>query len=252
MKALDEHLKFADECYSFVLEFAWDQHRRHPEVPRSEFITGQSLLNYLLRSGSDDAPVKIPLADQIAALADQVKTRQEMEALRSAVMKHVERIYPATFEPHPKYKPSMSLRVTQPAPELPKDYCIIHMTNALQPESFLNKPLYLIRNFRDILAEAENCFGCKVLYTASWMNSLPRWLAFFPDEWRQNLSEPYSEIHGNMGFLGQFLNAAGNLNRPVVDYLLITGQLKYPFRKSHCSIAAMRNHLKKLETQIEN
>ena len=38
MKTLEEHLQFADDCFTFSMRFVWDQQRRHPEKSRKELM----------------------------------------------------------------------------------------------------------------------------------------------------------------------------------------------------------------------
>ena len=126
---------------------------------------------------------------------------------------------------------------------LPSRWCVFHITNGIRPKSFLREDYYLAENFLTLMTEAEAEFGYDTLYTFTWLNSHPRFLRFFPEEWQRNLGEPHPGIFANMGFLGQFLNAKGTLNRKTAEEYLSLGELPYPPRKSHCSFASMRKHL---------
>ena len=115
--------------------------------------------------------------------------------------------------------------------------------NGIPPKSFLNEPDYFAGNLLRIMDEAEKDFPCDTIYTFTWLNSEPRFLRFFADEWQENLSEPHPGISSNIGFLGQFINARGGLNRRTAEKFLETGELPFKPRRSHCSCAAMRAHL---------
>ena len=230
---------------TFAIRYVRDQHRRRPEVPRAELM-GQTLLHYLLRKEPGEPPDRDPLELEAAALADRVDDEAAMEELRRKIVARVKEIYPATLGPQRIFKPGMALRFDRPHYDLPGRWCVFHIYNPLQPKSILDDVPYMIRNFRFIMDESEKTYGCDTLYTYTWLNSLPQWLRFFPEEWSANRGVPDTVIKGNLGYLGQFLNAAGNLNWNNAEYLLTTGTLKYPRRASYCTFEAMRRHLDSL------
>lgn len=253
MKTLDEYLNLIDECFTFTLNLTFDQLRRFPDkFTVGTILRDHSFLRYLLRNGPSDNSADVKLLEDICTAADSVPERKTLEALRSLVLNHAREAYPGPLQPNPAYEIGMSFRFDPPSKELPEGYACFHITNALAPKSFLNAPEYVIRNFRFIMDESEKKYGCHILYTATWLNSYDKWLRFFPDEWSENRSEPHPEIYGNLGFLGQFLNARGDLNYETVEFVLSTGRLMYPFRLSHCLFESMRNHLNKIEKQMNN
>ena len=250
MKTLEEHLQFANDCYTFAIRFVWEWQKRHPEMNRSELMR-LTLLHYLLRKGPIEPPPTEPhpLEVEAAELAERVNSPEEMEVLRPKILAQVKEVYPATFAPQGNYPPGMSLRFDNPHYEFPGRWCYIHIYNALAPASMLADQEYMIRNFRYVMDEGEKEFGYDTLYTFTWLNSNPAWLRYFPQEWQEHLGYPFPGLVGNLSVLGQFLNAAGDLNHRNAEYLLTHGEPRFKRRASYCSFAAMREHLKKLETE---
>lgn len=242
MKSLEEHLKFADDCFTFSMKFVWDQQRRHPEMTRRELM-GQTLFHYLLRKVAEEPFEKVPLELELLNWADKAETPEEMEPLRQKVIDHVRSIYPNTLGPNACFEKGRTLRYDDPHYDLPGKWCVFHIYNAKAPESIFDDPKYMAENFRYIMDEGEARFGYDHLFTFTWLNSLPQWLSFFPQEWIDNRGFPYPGIVGNLGCLGQFINARGNLNQKNADYLLRTGTLRFPRRAAFCSFSAMRKHL---------
>jgi len=209
-------------------------------------LMGQTLFHYLLRTGPSEPATKEPLELALADLVEKVETPEEMEVLRQPVIDRVREIYPNTLRPSPIFAEGRCLRFDAQHYDLPGRWCVFHIYNAKAPESILDDRAYMAENFRFVMDEGERKYGYDHLYTYTWLNSLPQWLEFFPQEWTDNRGFPTPGIVGNLGFLGQFINARGNLNHRNADYLLKTGTLKYARRASFCSFAAMREHLKKL------
>lgn len=118
-----------------------------------------------------------------------------------------------------------------------------HIANSLAPNSFFTQPDYLSKCFRELLDVAEKQFAAKRISTGTWLNSVPKWLAFFPDEWQQNLSPVNTDVKWNYGFWGQFISARGTFNHKYGQILRQTGKFPYYPRSSFCSIAAMREKL---------
>ena len=123
---------------------------------------------------------------------------------------------------------------------------MFHIVNVVSPYSFLADPAYFRRCFRALLDVAERIYGVKELTTRSWLNSYPRWLEYFPEEWHRNLTEPNRDIQWHAGFWGQFVTARGTFHRRRAEELRRTGEFPYLPRGSFVSVAAMRKHLDNL------
>ena len=120
---------------------------------------------------------------------------------------------------------------------------IFHIANMVSPHSFFDDPEYLKSCFRALLDVGEKILGVKEFATNSWLNSYPRWLAWFPDEWQRNLGEPNRDIRWHGGYWGQFLTARGTFHYRRGEILRQTGEFPYALRSSFASIEAMRRKL---------
>lgn len=127
---------------------------------------------------------------------------------------------------------------------LNEDGCLgFHIGNAVRPHSFFDDPLYLPRCFRALLRVAEELYRAQGIFTDSWLNSNPKWLAEFPDEWQKNLSAPRTNVNWSYGWWGQFISARGTFNDKLGKALRDTGKFPYPPRQSHCSLDAMKSRV---------
>ncbi|NMA21003.1 MAG: hypothetical protein GX927_10540 [Lentisphaerae bacterium] len=127
--------------------------------------------------------------------------------------------------------------------EVSKDYpnmLIFHIANAKAPDSFFDFPDYMRDCFKQLLDIAENEFKVSEIATGTWLNSVPKWLALFPEEWQANLQPPKTDVQWHYGFWGQFITARGTFNYKYGSILRKTGKLPFYPRFSHCSIQAMR------------
>ena len=226
-------LENAVKAWRFSVDVAWDQHRRHPELSRGRCLRERSFLRTLL--GDDRAPVFL----RACRLADSAASKEEMHVLLPEVLEWMAGRYPPAAA-HPGFAPGGSFRY-EPNGRL----CYLHIRNAKQPESFLDDPAYVVNDLRRIMERAERDDGCDTFYTASWLNSLPAFLRFFPPEWRDNLAEPPDGAFGaTLGWQGQFINRAGLLNEATAAEFLRTGVLPYARLESRCSFAAARRYWK--------
>ena len=123
-----------------------------------------------------------------------------------------------------------------------------HIGNPISPLSFFDDPAYLKSCFLALLDVAEKVMGVKEISTRSWLNSYPRWLAWFPQEWLDHMSEPNPEVKWHAGFWGQFITARGTFSYRRAEILRRTGEFPYGHRYSFASIAAMRKKLAEIES----
>ena len=220
MITLELFLDNARDSWQFALDAAWDQHNRHPELSRGTCLRERSFLRTLL--GTDQAPVFIQACQQ----ADTVTVKEEMQNLLPAVLEWMKDQFPPAPD-HADYEPGRSFRYNV----YNTDYCYLHIRNAKQPESFLKDPGYVIDNLSYIMDKAEQEHGCKTMYTATWLNSLPAFLRFGP----------------TLGWQGQFINRYGLLNQATAAQYLQTGVLPYARQEAFCSFDALRKHLASLQ-----
>ncbi len=130
--------------------------------------------------------------------------------------------------------------------EIAKDFpnmLIFHIANARAPDSFFDFPDYMRDCFRQLLDIAEKKFKVPEIATGTWLNSVPKWLQLFPEEWNKNLQEPQTDVHWHYGFWGQFITARGTFNFNYGNILRKTGEFPFYPRFSRCSIEAMRKKI---------
>ena len=123
-----------------------------------------------------------------------------------------------------------------------------HIMNSLSPDSFLDHPDYVKACFLKLLNIAEQQFHAVRILTCTWLNSHPKWLAFFPEDWLKNMSEEDKSVQWHYGFWGQFISARGTFNYKYGQYLRRTGCMPFYPRTSCCSIESMRDKLNEIET----
>lgn len=224
------------EFWNFSVDVAWDQNRRHPELSRGTCLRERSFLHTLLGSG------QTPLFMEACRLADLAPEKEKMQVLLPDILA-VCRKRPDLFDDSDGFEADSSFRY-----EVRSDgVCYIHIRNGKKPDSFLKFPEYVAENLRKVMNSASQDHGCSILYTASWLNSLPAFLHYFPQEWKENISNtPAGDFGPTLGWQGQFINRAGFLNRAAADLFLRTGVLPYPRVQSCCSFASIHRHLQSL------
>ena len=121
-----------------------------------------------------------------------------------------------------------------------------HIRNDRTPDSFFDDPAHIRDCFNRLLDVAEKDFHAEHIGTDTWLNSVPKWLALFPKEWQDNMSEPDTNVQWHYGFWGQFINARGTFNARAAAILRATGKLPYYPRCSRCRVSAMREHINSL------
>lgn len=241
----EEYLDICKELFDFVLKSAERYHMDHPEESYSDILRSHTMFSYLLRTGCYECQEYPSLAEEFLAESDKdfySAAKKYRESIPELASWNVE----GACRWNPDYDPGMSLRWSDPHPDLPQNWCIFHMWNGRSPESFLGDKWYFAECFMKIMEESVKKYPqYDTLYTFSWLLSEPRFQEFFPEEWVLNMSEKHQGIHANLGFLGQFLNSKMGLNKKTAAQYLETGILPYQPCSSHCSFESMKKHLQK-------
>ncbi len=128
-----------------------------------------------------------------------------------------------------------SLNFDPPSVDAP-ERVLFHAANSVAPRSLFADPAHLRECFRRLLAELREVPGVRTIWTETWLNSHPAWLAQLPPEWGERMSGPVDDVAWHYGFWGQFINARGTLNERVAARFRETGYFPYPFRRSECSL----------------
>lgn len=122
----------------------------------------------------------------------------------------------------------------------------VHIANAIQPQSIFDDPHYLPGCLVDLMDRSEAEFGVCNLHCGSWLNSHPRWLALFPREWQESLSESDRNVQWHLGYWGQFISARGTFHEKNAMRFCQTGEFPFAYRTADCGFAALREHLHEL------
>ncbi|MDO9540938.1 MAG: hypothetical protein Q7J98_01265 [Kiritimatiellia bacterium] len=120
-----------------------------------------------------------------------------------------------------------------------------HIANACFPGSIFEDKTYLPACFLVLISQCEAKFGISEIGTATWLNSLPKWNALFPDEWRNNMGPPNENIKWHYGFWGQFVNSRKTFNHKLAEQFRKTGKIPFPSRAAWCRTSEMREYLKR-------
>ena len=241
-----------DSFHDFFPEYIAAEKRRQPELSNSTILWQKTVLADLLPKSllTSDRMYKPQLAPFFNEL-DQFETldipefsrfwEKSREFFHSLLREHIVEL----SQPHKGYHPGDSVGYDKPVPPiLPEHWGRLHFKNALSPESFLDHEKYFADNLLRVLDEAEKEYNYTVVTSFTWLNSLPKFLRFFPESWQKNVSDIHAEgVYNNFGFLGQLVNASGMLNRKTADYLVRTGKLYYTPKRCRCTFDELREHL---------
>lgn len=231
----EEFLQNVKDCWAFAIEVAWDQNRRHPELSRGKALEERSFLWTLLGTNEE------PIFKEALLLADSCREKENMMELLPSLLAVMEKKYPPKEEEG--FEEGRSFRY-----ELNKqNECYLHIRNGKKSGSFLADPAHVAENLRYIMEKARKENGCDTLYTASWLNSFPPFLRYFPEDWQKNLAmTPAGPFGPTLGWQGQFINRFGLLNKSMASKFLSTGVLPYARLESRASFAAVEEHLSQM------
>jgi hypothetical protein len=249
---IDAYKDFFENMISLSLNFAFNWKAGHDNETMSFIISRRSNLGELLQI-KDDMPVEwnefLVQAEEECSEASSAACFEEKMTLR---------IMPfalSRFEQYCTFRAGLlknnagSLRYDAPLKELPANHCNFHISNAVAPKSIFADTEYLPHCFIELMDKSEKEYGYDTLRTFTWLNSHPKWLVLFPQEWYDNMKESDTQVWGNLGYWGQLVTASGSINIKMEEYVRINGTIKYSPRASHCSFAAMREHLNEFLTR---
>jgi len=262
VKTATEHRDYVRALARISFHFAYHWWQDHDDGSIAEAISKRTPLCHhalnLLRNEGESHPVWQDVLTQAEAAVADV---EDADAFEQAMFDHVrafaderaDRFYAESVGVMlPRDWNVRSLKYDPPHEHLPAGYCNYHIANALAPRSILADPRHLPECFLEMMDRTEREYGYHTLHTSTWLNEEPRWLALFPQEWHDNLSPASDTIHWHFGYWGQLVNARGTLNQKAAQYLRENGRFRYLPRSSHCSFAAMREHLATLLTGTDS
>lgn len=249
--------EFMESMIPLSLNFAYMWKICHPDERISEILSKRTYLVELLRLNEAEKQTLTEWSDFLSEAGNYFQGNPSKEYFEKDL---TVRLTPFALSRFNKYYESRlvlpgkfnagSLKYDAPLPELPRNHCNFHIANMVSPKSFFEDPEYMPRCFIELMSKSEKEYGYDTLQTFTWLNSRSRWLALFPQEWHDNVSEPDNQVAGNLGYWGQLITAAGTINKQMEEYVRIHGELKYKPRRSHCSFEAMRKHLNKYLSEV--
>jgi len=259
-KTYEEHLHYLHEVVKLKLWFVWHWLRKHPEEEFGSVLRERVDIFRKTNINPDHLNPRQPAfaAPEWQALEARAGERYE-QCKGDPDASRFEEMAFALFRPTIDARSRRdyaedcagaqlagyqcgSLRYDAPREKSPTTVTF-HIANSVRPASIFDDPGHLPGCFRRLMDECEARFGADRMYTGTWLNMHPKWLAQFPREWQENLDAPNRSVLWHYGFWGQFITARGTFNERFGQHLRETGELPYYPRSSHCSFQAMREHL---------
>lgn len=261
-KSFEEHVHYLHEAVKVQLFFLWTWLHRHP---------GESFV-VALRSRVDiyrKTDINEGFANHKVRRFDDPRWREIEGVLGEAYWRYTDDLEATAFEAEAFriVRPLVDARCLRDYREPPEaiafgykcgslDYdpplahnsrrVFLHIANAIQPASIFDNPRYLADCLTAVICQCRERFEADSLETATWLNSYPRWLAYFPDEWHQHMGPEEKNIDPGFGYWGQLLTARGTFNEKVARHIRVTGDLPYWPRKSWCTFASLEQWLLRL------
>lgn len=256
-KSFIEHKQYLHDIVRLQLWFLWNWKQTHKDESIASIL--QDRIDIYRKTDINDGalspevlhfddPRWVKIEQRVGQLynkhqADSDAAQFEEEAFQSVIptvdararRDYEERPYVLDFK-------CGSLNFDPPTKEKP-NYVQMHIANALSPGSFFDDKKYLLDCFISLMAKSSLEFGVEYVETETWLNSFPKWLEYFPEEWIRNMSKPDKDVMWHFGFWGQFINRRGVFDARLGRQLRETGCFPFLPRQSHCSISGLREHV---------
>lgn len=254
-KSLAEHRDYVEQTARISFFLAWKLREKTPGGSVGELLRestpllyhGLNYLDYGSKWSNPDCWRIMAKADELQELPVSEFEERMWEWIKDLAMERAEKFYPESVGVAlPKDWNVRSLKYDPPNQKLPPGRCCFHIANALAPRSIYDDPEHLPGCFMELMDRSEKEHGYDTLYTGTWLNDTPRWLALFPEEWTANLSPVNDYLGWHFGCWGQIVTARGTFNATAGQYIRERLSLRYKLRSSHCSFTAMREHLRGL------
>ena len=253
-----EHKNLINELTKLQLYFLWHWLKKHPN---ENFIHALRNRTDLCRK-TDPAPKDWDIAERNfntsqwleleQALLKIYQNHTEVSKFESTAYNHtlplLNQFAKKTYIKTKKFDSYQcgSLKYDKPNDKNSKNV-FFHIGNAITPKSIFDQPTYLINCLLDLIQKAEKEYGANSLETETWLNSLPKWLKYFPEEWVENMNNENYKIEWHLGFWGQFISAKGTFNYKYAKKLRATNNFPFLPRKSHCTFGSLKEHLTKMQ-----
>ncbi len=257
-KTLEEHRTYLHEIVRLKLWFAWHWLREHPDEPFAHVLRERVDIYRKLDVNEGWLNPRVCVWDDPRWLELETRTHE-------LYLKHRqdEDAFAFVEETFPLFQPGLDARAPRdfadrsgldgynygsirfdPPGQAHPTRIAFHIANAIAPRSIFEDPAYLPACLLETMRRAEEAHGAEELETFTWLNSVPDWLALFPEEWHRHLTPPNYDILWHYGYWGQFITARGTFNARRARRFYDTSMLPYPPRGSWCTFAALREHLR--------
>ena len=257
--ALEEYIDSDNETVKLKLWFMWNWLKSHPKEDLFFVIrTRVNIYGYV----DIDAPKRDyenPKWKEAENLVNDVYKNsvnaedfeiKGIEALKNTIEKQCKKEYLKPYVlPIPSYQCG-SLKYDSPDGKWTPGKYFIHIANACRPKSIFDDPLYLSKCLLDLMEKAKAEYGVEKLGTSTWLNSHPKWLALFPQEWMDNMGPVDNDVRWSGNFWGQFVNSKGIFNKKYGDIMRKTGEFPFKSRYSWCTFEPLKKHLEEYLKQI--
>ncbi len=126
------------------------------------------------------------------------------------------------------------------------DYVALHIYNVYMPESPFLHATEIFASLDRIIQELDQG-GLKItrIGVDSWVNSLPGFKEFFPEEFVSSMVPTSPDAKTGNGWWGQFISRTGHLHEPRAQLLRQTRRFEYVRTHGECSFEALRQHVRR-------
>jgi len=241
-KTLEEHLEFAGDCARLAFFFAYDLAAKRPEETLESVLRLRSPLYHVALGLDPEVPQDIFTVFPDAGSASDFEEKMWRQC-RDFILSRAEKHYPDSLGMglHGVWQ-AECFKFDPPKPDFP-GRCSFHIGNARAPESLFADWKYVADHLLLMLDLMEKEYGATEAATASWLNSKPMWLRFFPNEWQDRMTDRPTVPLWHLGYWGQIVSARGTCNRNACRYIREYRRLRYAMRSSWCPIPVLRQHL---------
>ena len=246
-RTAQEQRELISELIKLSLYFSSEYQKQHPKENISAVIINQTSMWEIigLRGTAEESFFTYGLSELYEKTASSVEFETEgltqlLPYMDTFTIQNIEWEKKVLTKYH-----DSCFRYDHPKGECPSNHCNFHITNYIAPKSILRENEYTIDCFLRLMYETEKKFGFNILRTGTWLNSVPQWLKFFPEEWISNMEESVIKIHGSLGFWGQIITARKTFNFKTGNYIRTHLELPFKNKTAWCSFKAMKKHLEK-------
>ncbi len=258
--SLAEFREFHFDFMKLQLHFAWNWMQAHPDETLEDILDKRIDLCRKTDPDPDHCdtakidlkrPAYINLRNELVRIMQETRDNDNADTFEERGFKLVKptlaQFAKKTHGSNTKFDNYQcgSLRYDIPTNDAPETVTF-HIGNAIAPKSIFYEKQYLADCFICLMNQTEEKWGANTLKTSTWLNELPKWLEYFPEEWMLNRSDPNPDIQWHYGFWGQFITARGTFNHKYGRILRETGKMPFLPRQASCSFKSMREHLAKI------